>query len=526
MSPHQISNLSFKVAWSIGFAASAVVAAPDPAPRPVTAPANAHVLEQQTRTVAVFKNGFGFFVREGEVELNRGWCMARQVPPAAFGTLAIFAHEEGNLVDIVGSGPGEVIEFDDVHRPDTDAERRQTLEDHAGVRVELRYRKDGNDRTATGRILSIGREYVVLENESHDFAVPVAGISRMQVLDLPLRIHVARDGKDAAGSSSIGMAYLREGITWVPEYTLRILDDETAELTLRGTLINEAEDLVHCNVNFVVGVPNFAHTAYAAPIAAGQVIRALSAATLPSQVMTQISNNAIIQLDNNGDIARLDASGAGIHNIIGALPEMDGHAAADYTVYTKEDLTVRKGERAIVTLFVKKIRYAHRYRWTPPERIRHFLLLHNETDTAWTTGPALVLDKDRPLSEDLLRYTPRGATGEFPVTSAINIVSERRETETDREFKHFSLSDREHLDRVILEGRLTLRNYEAKAADLVIDNPVQGRPIEASDDGEIQVDTGNLRLVERRGSIRWRLKLEPGEREVLTYRYERFVPSN
>jgi len=37
------------------------------------------------------------------------------------------------------------------------------------------------------------------------------------------------------------MAYLRKGITWIPEYTLKVIDDETAELTLRGTLVNEAE---------------------------------------------------------------------------------------------------------------------------------------------------------------------------------------------------------------------------------------------------------------------------------------------
>ena len=44
--------------------------------------------------MAVFKNGLGFFLREGDVKLRDGWCVAEHVPPAAFGTLAIYARSE------------------------------------------------------------------------------------------------------------------------------------------------------------------------------------------------------------------------------------------------------------------------------------------------------------------------------------------------------------------------------------------------------------------------------------------------
>ena len=63
---------------------------------------------------------------------------------------------------------------------------------------------------------------------------------------------------------------------------------------------------------------------------------------------------------------------------------------------------MRRGEKAIVNLFTKKIKYSHIYRWSPPEALQHFLLLHNQTDTAWTTGPCLAINRSGPLSEDLL----------------------------------------------------------------------------------------------------------------------------
>ena len=73
---------------------------------------NPHVWRTRSTSVAVFKNGLGFFVREGNVALHDGWCLAGEVPPAAFGTLAIYSVDPDEVVDMVGSGPGEIVEFD------------------------------------------------------------------------------------------------------------------------------------------------------------------------------------------------------------------------------------------------------------------------------------------------------------------------------------------------------------------------------------------------------------------------------
>ena len=85
---------------------------------------NPHVWKPQTKSVAVFKNGLGFFMREGDVKLREGWCVAREVPPALFGTLAIYSRSEKEAVDIVGSGPGEVVEFDGRDAPKDAAAKR------------------------------------------------------------------------------------------------------------------------------------------------------------------------------------------------------------------------------------------------------------------------------------------------------------------------------------------------------------------------------------------------------------------
>ena len=215
--------------------------------------------------MAVFKNGLGFFMREGEVKLRDGWCVAEHVPPAAFGTLAIYARNEKETVDVVGSGPGEVIEFDGRDAPKDPAAKRARLEASKNLKVQLQYTHKGQQRTASGKLVSVGADFVVLETDSNSFAVPTEGITRLQVLELPLRIHLLSEEEKQPATAALGMAYLRQGITWIPEYTLKVLDDDMAELTLRGSLVNEAEDLIHSDVHLVVGVPHFVHTAIPGP---------------------------------------------------------------------------------------------------------------------------------------------------------------------------------------------------------------------------------------------------------------------
>lgn len=494
-------------------------------------PENPHLWKPRVASVTVFKNGLGFFMREGQVGLRDGWCVAGEVPPAQFGTLAIYSHATNEVVDVVGSGPGEVVEFDGVDAAKNLATKRARLESSRYLKLQLTYTQKGAERTAAGKLVSVGSEYVVLESDNNSFAVPLDGIKKMQILERPLRIHATGPHGKSPDKTTLGMAYLRKGITWIPEYTLKVMDEETAELILRGTLVNEAEDLVRCQVNFVVGVPHFSHLEYLAPIAVGQVIRTIGSAVAPREIMSQISNQAVLanslradQLDQVVERA-IGSAGRDVKESLGNLPQMEGAGGTDFTVYTRKEVTLRRGEKAIVTLFTRKIAYSHVYRWSLPESLQHFLVLHNQTDTAWTTGPCLALGSSGPLSEDTLKYVPKNGSGELPVTTAINVVQDRTESELDRKLRAHEAGKDFWLDLVTLQGELKIRNFEKTAITVVVTTKVPGKPLSASDDGTLNTNTDKLQLIEREGAVRWKVKLEPGETKALTYKYERYVPS-
>jgi hypothetical protein len=518
------------VAAAVGFAAPAMAA---PAVKAASdgAEQNPTFWKPRVSSVSVFKNGLGFFMREGDVGLRDGWCVSREVPPAAFGTLAIFSHTADEVVDIVGSGPGEVVEFDGVDAAKDDASKRVRLEAALHLHLQVVYTQKGNDRTVAGELVSVGPEFAALETDSSTFAVPIEGIKRLQVLELPVRAHIVGKDNKSPAKTRLGMAYLRKGITWVPEYTLKILDDDTAELTLRGTLVNEAEDLVHCDVNFVVGVPHFTHSDHLAPLAVGQVIRTIGAAVAPAGLQSQMMNTAALvsnsMVSNQLSVDRPVAMGGrDVREALGNVPQIEGAGAGDYTVYTKKDLTVRVGEKAIVTLFTKKIKYSHIYRWTPPQdQIEHNLVLKNDTDTAWTTGPCLGLSTGGPIGEDLVKYTPKGGNAEFPVTAAINIAHSRTEKEIDRKLRTYEMSKDYWTDLVTIEGELKIRNFEKRPVDLIINAAISGKPMTASDDGIVTVDTSRMELLQRSGSVQFSLHLDAGQTKTATYKYERYVPS-
>lgn len=499
-----------------------------------------------TKSVAIFKNGLGFFTQEGTVALHDGWCRGASVPPASFGTFAVYSLDAGTAVDTIALGPGEILKFDGQERPDTPDARRDALKQCLGLNLLITYSLAGTETDVAGTLKGMSEEYVILSAAAAQTAVPLSDIRKIQILDLPLRVHVGRaedsaenpeKSADENENVTLGMSYLRKGIMWVPEYTLTVLDDENAELTLRGTIINEAEDLIGTDVHLVVGVPHFIHSENISPLVAGQAVRTLgvnlAAATnsqIPQQMMTQQMMNSAPEVSRAANIPSVPVtevpavSPTNVQQVLGDIPATDTAGASDYTVYTRKNLTLRRGERAMLTLFSWKIKYSHIYRWNVGEHMTHALRIHNETPTAWTTGPCIAISGSQALTEDTLKYTPKNSIGELALTESINIGQEHRQNETSRKISEQNLHGRS-FDCVQLAGAVVVRNFEPRDAEIIISVPVEGKALTADQDGAILQDAGDLRLTSRKSSVTWKVKLPPGGTQELKYTYERYVES-
>jgi hypothetical protein len=507
-----------------------------------------NVWTPKTKSVSVFKNGLAFFLQEGTAELHDGWCHAKSVPPAAFGTFAVFSTNSDHQVNLVGIGDGDSIEFETTNGDSgaftNEYEKKiEALKRSIGLNMKLSYETKGAEAEAMGKLLDVTGAHVLLETSEQTLAVALKKLKSVSLHEHPVRIKVTQEGASIE-RTQLGMAYLRQGLTWIPEYTIKLIDEDTAEMTLRATLVNEAEDLIDCNVNFIVGVPNFMHNEILSPMVAGRTLRMLgsthSNSSAPPQVMSQMMNRAVISNDRlgmmNGMVNNYNSAGAPIANdpaydpstlnsLLTNQPATESAGAGDYTVYQHENLTLRKGERAMVTLMSHTVKYRHRYDWDGVGSVQHKLLLSNSTSTPWTTGSCLTMTSAQPLSEDILKYTPVGGQGELAITTAINLAKEAQEHEIDRRFKAHEPRSNEFFDLVTIQGAITVKSFEKQPVELVISKAVTGKPITCSHDGILRSDASKLRLVEREGMIDWSVKLNPGEEVKLVYTYERYVPS-
>ncbi|MDH4220849.1 MAG: hypothetical protein OEW23_18995, partial [Candidatus Aminicenantes bacterium] len=59
------------------------------------------ILNTKPKTIAVFKNGLGFFIREGQVELQDKWAVTEYVPQATLGSLWIGSLDEDTQIEEV-----------------------------------------------------------------------------------------------------------------------------------------------------------------------------------------------------------------------------------------------------------------------------------------------------------------------------------------------------------------------------------------------------------------------------------------
>ncbi|HMK51090.1 MAG TPA: hypothetical protein VK551_01195, partial [Thermodesulfobacteriota bacterium] len=250
------------------------------------------VLNTKARNIAVFKNGLGFFMREGTVRLNDGWAVTEYVPNASLGSLWIGSLDKDTILE-------EVVGFkEDVQRPFEAISIEELLVSNTGEKVKITY----GDKIIDGTIKTVPEPREPQKGDG-------AGIDTRNVYDPRLQPKVAAiviidtgDGEVVLNKSNIskvefpkgysasylskekakrikfkvapskkearlGLSYLQKGINWVPSYLVNLENPKKARLTMKATLINDAEDLENVDFFFVVGYPNFLYADVLSPMA-------------------------------------------------------------------------------------------------------------------------------------------------------------------------------------------------------------------------------------------------------------------
>jgi len=490
------------------------------------------------KEITVFKDGHAFIAHEGEMPVDEtGDVVMDYLPTPVMGTFWPYAADTGARLVAVRAGQKRLV----VER--TALNLRETLE--ANVGGEAIIGEAGTNRfeaTIVGvpsrsaqelastsppngpERLSEPGNLILLKTSQGIKATSLDRIQEITFKDKPhstvrteefrnlltLKLEWGR-GKPR-NSARVGLFYLQRGVRWIPSYKVEIDGKGKASVRFQATLINELADLENVSVNLVVGVPTFALGNTIDPIALQQNLASLSpyfqtdAGSRNGPLASQFSNAIMSQAVRAAEYPPFAAGAAGAS--LG--PEVvDTGKSEDLFIFNVQHVTLKRGERMVLPVAEFALPYNDRFTlefpFTPPAEVRanlngeqqrelarlfnaprvlHKLRLTNTSQYPLTTAPALIVREGQVLAQGLVTYTAAGAQVDLPVTTAVDIQTRKSDFETKRTPNAIQENGNSY-SRIDLEGKISLTNYRAQAAEVEITRYVLGVADQADHEGKL-----------------------------------------
>jgi hypothetical protein len=506
-----------------------------------SAAAQSSAVQQKASQVVVFKNGTSFFVKKVEVkpEKNKGYIA--DLPEALFGTFWIYG-QTGRLQRITSMEKEmRQKESQKVNSMSALLYANQGEKAHllleTGEHIEAKIENvEGNfvflqvlKPTSSFRALSI--EAVKQANFEKAPAMEVAYLTKQRVLELEFQ--------NPQSKEEVELVYMQKNFAWLPNYSIELLDDTKARMSLRASVMNDAEDIYESDLSLVVGVPNFKYADFLEPLASRQSVAQFLAALnggSSDYYANRIMSNAIVAQSARYEAADMDY----------VLPEteatMETSTQEDLFFYSLKKVILPKGARAFYTLFQEEVKYRHLYQTQiPPNNlygnldkgnqniiVNHSIEMKNTTAYPWTTGTAMVTNLNQnqrnPLSQDMLPYVAKGAEGILPLTASPEILVKHSENEIERK-SGIKQKDGRTYELLTVEGVLTLRNAKDKAITLKIKRNVVGNMLKT--DATWKVDkvlvNSYASAINAQNEVTWEVELGAGAEKEIRYSYQIYV---
>jgi hypothetical protein len=492
------------------------------------------LFKPEVKSLALFKNGLGFFVREGEAVLKNGWAETELVPGASLGSIWITPLDKDTALD-------SVISFkDETHTTVTATDIMELLKINTGKRVIIKY----GDETIDG-IIKSAASLIIIETKAGTVVLNVSSISEAKFpdsffSDITRNTEIKKikfkmiSNKDKV---RLGVSYLQKGISWIPDYRVNLEDQTYARISMNATMINDIEDIRDADVYFVVGYPHFAYSEMLSPLSLQQslaeFIASLTSGSITPRTFDNFSNIMTQSISYGNERTRADVFGYSSESAAG-LP---GENNEDLFFYNKKGVTLQKGERGYYNIFSDTVQYKHVYEWEIPdlihidyygrtlsrdtkeerEQVWHSIKLTNSTDYPWTTAPAFTVNGWKPLGQDKLSYTPKGASTHLKLTIATDIKTDRNENEVSRTQVKVSGDD---YDLITIRGEISMKNFKSQDITLEIKKLIVGEVLSTTYNGKAVKTVQGLTSVNPNSIITWTIPVKANENIIVNYRYQ------
>jgi len=522
--------------------------------------------EMQTKSISVFKNGKSFIIKEGTVKTADNTYILDKMPDALFGTLW-FSGNQSKITQVVSKmeSVNEPIErkavgFRDLlyankgkHLSITTSDNKTyagTIDDFElseEVNSQMLLRQaELNDAYGTSidyHLLPNDPQVLLIEIDKKWVSLNPMDIKTIEFSEKPektIRTNVkvkkplVKVTFEKGGNQQLRMMYLQNGISWTPTYMLEINSDNDAILKLQAEVSNSIEDIVDTDMNFVVGVPNFKFAEN--PSILTSIIGKITQGYSSSNRSNYFSNAIATQMMGNGYANSGDYDED--------IPEgIEGEASEDYYFYNVKNVKLEKGGRAIYPLYSKPLKIKHLYECnlsgaekksstnrnysdysfdTKKCDVFHSIEIKNSTSDPLTTGPVMIVDKfNKPLAQDLIKYTGAGQSSFIQLTQSPDIWVEEKETIVDTKEAVKKVNGYDY-DLVTIQNEIEIVNSKKQSVDMAIRKMFEGtvKNVSIKYDNKQKIERNTLNPT---NNMELRPILKAGETLKITYTYETYI---
>lgn len=457
---------------------------------PFLAIAQVGVLKTKLTSLIIYNTGFGYFVREGEGQLENGYICLDYLPQATGGSFWIYIKQKNAYPDSLINPQENIIDFKD---------KSQLLASLQG-KIGEKFRIETEAGVSEGKLTHILPDLILLEGDKGQiFAVNPEKAKKVVLLGYPLKLKVGGIGEHER--VGITMSYLQGGISWEPNYLLYIRDEKEAMLSLRATVVNNLEDWENITCYFAVGMPQFPWKTVIDPF---------------------ITRSLMVFTDGGMRTMVIPAPGKAAEEVSrGYAPppiSLTGEELSTMYLYKKEGFSLKKGDAGAVTLFTASLPYKHLYVWDADGgRINHLLSFTNKTNSPLVPGSILAVEEGNPLGQDRLQLVPVGGEGRMTLGVATELEGKVEETEISREIVQTKDKESETYAKVRIKGRLELTNHGKKEVEVEVSKIVTGEVVSTSPQAKVTLIASDG--LNPTNKLFWAIKVPAGGKIELTYEY-------
>lgn len=496
--------------------------------------------ELKTKSISIFKNGQSFVIKEGTVPTENKKYTLKEVPNALFGTL--WFNGVSSKIQQITSKQDSV---------------KKTLEQNADNFPKLLFANKGqvvtittsDDKVYNGKLEGLespDSPIITIQSDAKWYTIATSSIKNIEFASKPqmvgklnqyeqkLVINVYFEG---AGKQQMEMMYLQNGLSWTPTYLLELISDSKARIKFQAEISNDTEDIQNVDISLVVGVPNFKFANMPA------TLTSFSGSTISNgnyyKKEAQFSNALMGQMFDE-KVAERDVSSVSVNS--------ESEATGDFYFYKIKNLTIPKNGRGVYPVFDDIIDIKHIYECTlTPDRGRnanynslyafdpvmanvyHTIEVNNKTKNPFTTGSVMVMDQktQRPLVEDLLKYTPinQSSTVKLTTSSDIRVKEQDKIVNSEKEDKTINGYKVTYL-QVSMESEVIISNNKKEEIEMSLKKTLEGKIEKASikySDRQVPNTNGDSYNLNPIDYIDFNIKLKAGETYKFTYSYTKYI---